>query len=322
VPYRLRVFLSMLKHYATANAALVRAARDVGSVDIVHVNDLEALPAGVLIKRASGAKLIYDSHEYWPYSDVESARWEQLAWESVERWLVGYADAAFSVSEQLCARLSDSYGTRFATLPNCEPNEARYAAIVPGDVDGACVRFLYQGNFAPQRGLEELIDGWATLRDARAQLYLRGPDGPAREACVQLARSLGVEGRTVHFLPALSEDELVTGAVRFDVGVIPYKPDAPAYAYCCPNKLSQYMQAGLAVLTNDVVTVRALVEHYDCGATYDSHRLDTLRAAVEGLAGDVPRLLELKRNAKRAATADFNWQRQSSALYRAYGLAA
>lgn len=322
VPYRLWVFVSMLRHYATANAALVAGAHDLARFDIVHVNDLEALPAGVLIKRASGAKLIYDSHEYWPYSDVESARWEQLLWESAERRLVRHVDAAFSVSEPLCARLSDSYGTRFATLPNCEPNEARYDAIVPGSVNGACVRFLYQGNFAPQRGLEELVSGWAMLADARAQLYLRGPDGPAREECLKLARGLGVEGRTVHFLPPVIENELVTGATQFDVGVIPYKPDAPAYAYCCPNKLSQYMQAGLAVLTNDLVTVRAMVEQYQCGAVYDSHRLDTLRAAVDALTADAARLMQLKRAAKEAARTDFNWQRQSTALYRSYGLAA
>jgi hypothetical protein len=52
----------------------------------------------------------------------------------------------------------------------------------------------------------------------------------------------------VLFLEAIDESELVTAAAEFDVGLVPYTPTGLNYSNCCPNKLSQYMAAGLPIL--------------------------------------------------------------------------
>jgi len=184
--------------------------------------------------------------------------------------------------------------------------------------DVASVRFLFLGTFSRGRGLEELLEGWARLNDPAMQLHLRGPDSPEREKLMQLADQGGLLGRTVHFEPAVLERQLVECAAEYDVGVIPYKPVSLGYRYCCPNKLSQYMQAGLAILTNDLVYVKELVSRFHCGLHYDSSDVDTLTDAVRALHADRQNLQRLRHNAFAAAQSEFNWQRQSIALYDAY----
>ena len=37
-------------------------------IDVVHCHDLDTLPAGVKLKRSKGTRLIYDSHEVFPWN--------------------------------------------------------------------------------------------------------------------------------------------------------------------------------------------------------------------------------------------------------------
>jgi glycosyltransferase involved in cell wall biosynthesis len=255
-------------------------------------------------------------------------------------------DAAFTVNPLLAGEMERAYGRPFGSVPNCEPLEGLAdrlpagalalgapaddapAAPRPGPLpvgagspkssSGGPVRFLYQGLFAPQRGLEELIGAWESVDPRQAALILRGPDNPYKEQCMALAGKLGLAGKSVFFPAAVPEDELLAAATEADVGVIPYKPDNINYRFCCPNKLSQYMLAGLAVMGNDLDFVRDLVQRYQCGVCYDSRRQASVAEAVRRFTEDRGFLDKCRRNAQAGALREFHWERQSVGLYQAY----
>src|SRR5690606_21316317 len=99
----------------------------------------------------------------------------------------------------LAEEMTERYGVAFSVLPNCEPRAAGASQQVSPDKNEGPVRFLYQGNFAPGRGLEELIRAWTLIDPSTAVLHLRGPNHPNRDACIALAKSLGVYGTSVEF---------------------------------------------------------------------------------------------------------------------------
>ncbi len=109
----------------------------------------------------------------------------------------------------------------------------------------------------------------------------------------------------------MADNELVEAARFADVGVVPYAGRNPNHLYCCPNKLSEYMQAGLAVFSNRLEFVESVIEQYDCGATYDSATPSAVAAAVRSLASDREVLLRKRVNAYEAAQESFNWEIQS-----------
>ena len=322
---RLYYVLSALRRrFSPATALFWDAIRAMPEKpDIVHCNDLDTLLVGVLAKRRYGVRLIYDAHEFFPHSDPQG-KWVDIAFFSaLERFLIRKADAVVTVNPQLGEAIRAAYRLdRVYSVPNAEPwVEGRPSSLPGSAMDQLArgrVKFLFQGRFSPGRGIEELIEGWTRVDGGRAALFLRGPDNLWRQALIELATRLGVFDRSVYFLDAVREDELVSGAAEADVGIIPYKPLIINDRLSCPNKLSQYLHAGLMVIANDLPYVKAVLTEAEAGLFYNSADPSTLAAAVSQVV-DRPELLRRSRgNASRFARERFNWQVQAEILYALY----
>lgn len=287
---------------------------------VVYCHDLDSLLAGVLYRALNGnVRLIYDSHEYWPWSNVEALSLQVRTFTWFERVLIRRVDHVLTVSDPLARELERVYGlSEVVVVPNAEFwHEAPPAQRSEGEIAriaGDRVSFLFQGSFAPERGLEELIAAWQDVDPARAVLFLRGPENRYREALVAQAEAMGLRDKAVYFIDAVDVEDLVRGASEADVGVIPYKADLPAYRFACPNKLSQYLHAGVAILSNDIAYVRSVIEAGECGAIYDVTDRASIVRAVHSLSDPDARLDELKANAARYGRDVFNWQVQSRDL--------
>ncbi len=177
------------------------------------------------------------------------------------------------------------------------------------------LRFLLQGQASPGRGFEELFGAWRSIDPARATLQVRCPP----HEYVARLRERFADVAALEWLEPVSEDLLITAARDADVGVIPYVGPSLNHLYASPNKLSQYMSAGLAILSSDLPNIRSLLDRYDCGVVYDPADPTTLVARVEELCGDPDELLRLRTNALHAAATEFNWETVSVPYASALG---
>jgi len=291
--------------------------------DVVHCNDLQTLLVGVLARKRFGCRCVYDAHEYFPRSNPEGGWLERTALHLLEKTLVHRAHAVVTVNYQLAEVMARAYGlAQVHSVPNAEPRAQGALQALRSPMTGLAagrVKFLFQGQFSPGRGIEELIAAWAKLDPAvAAALFLRGPGNCWRDDLMALAGRLGVLGRSVYFLDPVTEDALVAASAEADVGVIPYKGEIEGYRYACPNKLSQYLHAGLMVLTNDLPYVREVLEDAQAGLHYSSDNPQSLLAAVNLIAGDPACLQRGRRNALRYAREKFHWQAFSGTLYALY----
>ena len=75
-------FRKLCAYFVDTNGALVQAARLTGSFDVIVAADLETLPAALMISQESKAIVVYDAHEYWPYSYRDFRHWEIEFWAS------------------------------------------------------------------------------------------------------------------------------------------------------------------------------------------------------------------------------------------------
>jgi glycosyltransferase involved in cell wall biosynthesis len=187
---------------------------------------------------------------------------------------------------------------------------------------GGRLAVLFLGNYAPLRGLEELISAWRQVPAENALLILRGPRWWYSADLERLAADQVRAGKVV-FLDPVPEEGLVASAAEADVGLIPYRPVILNNRYCCPNKLSQYMHAGLAILCNNLDFVKDLVREAGCGLDYDSDRPETLVAAVARFADDRAFTARCRENALRWGRSKFHWEAVCGPLMDSYrGLAA
>jgi glycosyltransferase involved in cell wall biosynthesis len=264
------------------------------------------LLAGVTVKKQTGAHLVYDAHEYFPESDLLAPRWQQRLIRRLERHFIREADAVITVSPPLAAEFQHVYGiSRVVSVPNAEPfREIRTRVDFEPH---SPVRFLLQGQASPGRGIDRLLELWEGLDDPRAVLLLRIPDGDYPKELRRRFAQLLDSGRA-QWLNAVPEDELVAAASAADVGVIPYVGPSKNHLYASPNKLSQYMLAGLAILSNDLPYITSLLAQYECGLTYDASDEASFRRTIDTLVSDPVSLERMRKRAFVAARDEFNWQ--------------
>ncbi len=319
-------FVGLFGGHAQITATLLQGYSRQGlKADIIHCNDLETLLAGVYLKLKDKCRLVYDAHELWPASHM-GAPFFQVRWfRYYEKRLIKYADEVLTVSPQIAQIMKKWYGLKeVRILPNAEPYYRTVSDA--GQVSGyglnklakGRVKFLAQGFYGHGRGFEKLIQAWRLVDHSKAVLFLRGPHWSYVDELKELAGRY-VDKGGIYFLDPVTEDELISAAKEADIGLIPYEPVCINHKYCCPNKLSVYMQAGLAIITNELPFVKELIEKHDCGLAYDYNDEESMITAFNRLIEDKDLLEKCKKNSLKAAREEFNWQKFSHVLLDAYG---
>lgn len=287
---------------------LYERARAVSIVPrVILCHDIYALVVAVKLKKLMGCAVIYDSHEVWPEAFLEAGMLERRVIAFIEGKAIRKADAVITVNSQIARYLERQYGIEHVvSVPNAEPlrKDVEPSSARPVTFP---IKVLVQGRIVPGRGFEELLNAWALINDERAVLLLRAPMNEYFQRLCEAHRNLISEGR-IRIEEAVAEDQLVEAASRADIGVIPYRGPNLNHVYCCPNKLSQYMQAGLAILsTSDTEYVSQVLSQYQCGLTYDPSKPDSLKEVVTLLIDNTALLCSLKENAHKATHTGFNW---------------
>jgi glycosyltransferase involved in cell wall biosynthesis len=239
--------------------------------DLVQVHDLPALEAGSELAGLWKVPLVYDAHELYP-EQKSFSRAQRNICSKAERRLIKNADLVFAVNQSIGEEMSRRYQIpQPVTLLNAidPPSEfdpeARYDLLRERLGLSAQRRILlFQGGFAPHRNLEVLIEAMAHVRSADVDLVMMG-FGTFGEVLKEKAARLGLLGARVHFLPAVPQGELLQHSASADVGIIPYPHvDLNSY-YCTPNKLFEFIQAGLPILANDSPELNRFVKDNDFG---------------------------------------------------------
>jgi glycosyltransferase involved in cell wall biosynthesis len=316
--------VSMLAGHMAPTADVFSAAIDKAErkPDVVHCCDLDTLLVGVIAKRKYGCTLIYDAHEYWAYTDPDWVGPVATFYRYLEQTLIRHADHVVTVSPSLASVMRVDYGLhRVHAVPNAAPWTKSPIKSPTGDITALAAgrkSFLFQGGIAQERGLEELLIAWCEVDPNKAALFIRGPDSIFKDALHQQAVASGLLGKSVYFLDSISEDFLIEAAREADVGLIPYKNTLINHKFACPNKLSQYMHAGLMLISSDIPYVAGVIKEARAGLSFESGSKDSLLTAINTAIADNGLLAECKKNAQIYAKETFNWDKFYPILRQLY----
>jgi len=294
-----------------ASATRLAARRELLSFkpNLVIANDWRALPIAHAAKQACKARVIYDSHEFATEEFADSWRWRLLARQHVVRIEERYireADAIVTVSDGIADALAARYGLARPTVISNTP-AWQETAFRP---TGSPVTVLYHGAIVPRRGLETLIES-VTLWPADFRLVIRGPaQGGFDQHLRTLASGLG---ERVTFAPAVPPDQVVPSAAQADIGIFLLSNSTTHARFAMPNKIFEYIQAGLMVISSDLPEIRAVLDRADCGLALEK---DTPRAIAAQLAALTPEIVDRCKHASLASARSFNFEAEGSKLLR------
>jgi glycosyltransferase involved in cell wall biosynthesis len=290
--------------------------------DIVHAHDLQTLRLGRLLAEETGAKLVYDAHEFYPFQSFlgASARY----WRRREEEDIRAPDVVITVNAFLARVMEEFYRVgNIRVIHNATPyrdfssrRDSARAALVEGlsVPEGRFCVVLYVGNLTENRGLPELVEALALLPDEYLLAVLGG--GPARADMERRVREAGLESR-VGFRGLVPRERIPELAVGADVGFFYIRPNSLNDTYCSPNRFADYSIAGLPIVTPDLPFLRWFVETYGGGVLFDEGDPEDIARKIRQLFEDPARFDEFRRKSLHAGT-QFNWDVESRKFLELY----
>jgi len=173
---------------------------------------------------------------------------------------------------------------------------------------------VYMGNLEVVRGLLETIDAVAHLKNEGKRIRLRVIGRGRDEALVRdRAASLGLTAEDVEFLGYIaSHAEALRVVAESDVGLIPHRKN-DSWDTTIPNKLFDYMAAGLPVVSSDAAPCARIVRETGSGRIFRSGDAIELAAAIEDVAR--PDIAAILGTAGRTAVRNrYNWEYDTAVL--------
>jgi len=292
--------------------------------DIVHANDLNTLPAGWIVSRLCGARLVYDSHEVHLFTvgmlSLRPRGW-RAACRCVERFCVRRADAVFTVNHAFARAIARThrvprpialYNAPRMTEQRATASRTVRAAVGAGPAEPLAV---YCGAIAPQRGVEEAIDALGLA--PRLRLALLGYGAPVYLESLRRRAAAARVSERLFFVPPVPPMEVCAAMRDADLSLVLFQDFGLTYRYNSPNKIPESMHAGLPIVGSDLPEIRRVLRRYDCGLVADPRDPASIADAMRRIAED-PALRARLAAGARAAAQRFNWETEEPNLLRAY----
>lgn len=230
--------------------------------DLVIANDWRALPLACAAQKVVDASVIYDSHEFASEEFSDSFIWRIVARRHVmwiEDHFIRRADIIFSVSKGISEALAARY--HLPTTPAVIANMPQLSTV-PFRPTGTEIEVLYHGVIAPRRGLEHLIQSVGAWPEAY-RLVIRGES--AGGFLNELRRLAAAYADRIRFEPAVAVAEVVKAASRSDIGIFLLENTTTHARFVLPNKIFEYLAAGLMIVSSDLPEIRRIIDDTQAG---------------------------------------------------------
>ena len=282
---------------------------------IYHIHDPELIPAGLWLKR-NGKKVIFDSHE-----DVSAQTLSKhYIWPPLRRAIAG----TYALFEKIACRRFDAIvaatphiARHFMGHPNC--TVVRNYPIPEEFVVDTVERspdsrlFAYVGGVSRLRGAREMIEA-VKLAECSINLIVAGDweDETLLNECRRLvpAESLSILGNI-----GRADVRALLGRAR--AGLVLFKPSGN-HIHSQPNKLFEYMSAGIPVVASNFPLWREIVEGNGCGICVNPLDIKAIADAMAWLVSNQAEARQMGENGRHAITNKFNWQREVPKLLTLY----
>lgn len=290
--------------------------------DIYHAHDVTGLPASYLAAILHRKPLIYDAHELPivdpPFPSRPVLR--RLA-TMILRRLMARCSGVITVSPPIIQELRRRYGGPPAVLVRNIPvyQEAPPPSNQLRQFLGLAPEYriaLYQGKLQANRALDILIRS-ARYLAPQTVIVMMG-DGESRAELEALIRQEQAQD-CVKMIPSVPYAKLLEWTASANIGLILYRRSfSPNVQLCLPNKLFEYLMAGLPVLASSLDAVAELLASYDVGSVLDSLDPEEVGCAINTLLADRDTLARRRTQALHVMRHNLRWEEDSQQLIQMY----
>ena len=283
-------------------------------IDILVANDLDTLPANYLVSRIRRTRLIYDSHEYFTeVPELIGRHRVRNFWVLIERTILPRLKIAYTVSRPIADIYTCKYGINFEVIHNYPLRRKKITPYpLPFDIGGDKL-LIYQGALNLGRGLELLIEAVGEMD--RVKFIVAG-DGDIRGYLEKKVKEKNFENK-IFIIGKINFEQLHDLTRQADAGVSLEEDLGLNYRFSLPNKLFDYIQAGIPVLVSSLPEMKKVVEKYHIGIISDSREKAEICKMLKSLLFNEEKRAIWKKGLERAAN-ELCWENEENRLLSIY----
>ena len=269
--------------------------------------DIYTLPIVYFFARLNKSKVFYNSREiYGHLAGLRNKSVVQKIIAKVESKFIRKVDLVLVTGEMDADFLREAYSIdNFLVLRNLPKYvdditivDLRNKLNIPLDEK----IILYQGVLLEGRGISKLIGIMDQIPNVH---FVIVGEGEYRKKFESEVNNSNCSGR-IHFLGAVNHNELLSYTAGADIGLALIENISISYYYALPNKLFEYIMAGIPILASNLPQMKKVIDDYQVGKYVDPEHENDVVTTLNDLISDENNLDLYRKNCKIAAK-ELNW---------------
>lgn len=283
--------------------------------DLYHLHDPELIPIGLMLKRM-GKRVVFDSHE-----DVPK---QMLGKPYLNKPVLWTLSKVFSAYESWACRQFDGViaATPFIrdkflkiNFRTVDINNFPLLGELDAQVAWAdkAAELCYVGGIARIRGIAEVVKAMGLVQsEVRLNLCGSFSEPPAELACKAMPG-----WQAVNEMGLIDRAEVRKVLGRSLAGLVTFLP-LPNHIDAQPNKMFEYMSAGIPVIASDFPLWREIVLRNECGLCVNPMDPAAIAEAIDYLVQHPDEARQMGENGRCAVLERYNWSVEEAKLLDFY----
>jgi len=286
--------------------------------DIYHFHDPELLPWGAILQ-SRGKQVIYDAHEDLgedvrtkAYIPAPLRRLVAAGSDAMEKLFSSRLSGVVGATPVIAAKFT-GYGLSSTEVNNFPIMEELHVPDAATMTDRPR-EFVYVGYISVDRGLVPMLEAVQRLPDPDAVITIAGSFSVEEEQ--RMAEAMP-GWRRVRFLGMQDRGQVAELMARARAGLVLFQP-LPNNVAGRPNKLFEYMSAGIPVIASDYPGWRAIVDGARCGLLVDPQSPGAIADAMQWILDHPDEAEAMGRRGYEAIRDRYSWDHEAEKLMALY----
>lgn len=282
--------------------------------DIYHLHDPELLPMGIKLKKL-GKKVIFDAHEDLPKQLLSKPYLNPFVLKILSKIVARYEAYACKKFDAIVTA-TPYIREKFLTINpqsidvNNFPILGELSNTIPWDEkkDEVC----YVGGIAQIRGIKEIIKAFEYLDNIGLNLV-----GEFNTKIIEEEVKSYSSWKSINELGILGREAVAETMSYSKAGLVTFYP-LPNHIDAQPNKMFEYMSAGLPLITSNFPFWKDIVEGNTCGLCVNPLKPKEIADAIAYIINNPKVAEQMGKNGKKAVEEKYNWKIEEKKLYKIY----
>lgn len=268
-------------------------------------NDLDTLLSNATASLLKGKKLFYDSHElFTEVPELEGKTAKKSVWLAIEKLCFKKIYKAYTVCTPIAEYYNNKYSINMKVIRNLPVKRE-----LLNNYETRSNILIYQGALNKDRGIDIMIKAMKYLDNCK--LIIAGK-GDLENQLKKLSKDLNLIEK-IEFVGNLDFDALFQKTCTAKLGLSIEQGQSLNYRFALPNKIFDYIQAEVPIISSDLPEMKKIIEKYKVGISVQVKDEKILSSIITELLNDRQKLNSLSKNCSLASK-ELNWENEEFIL--------